>query len=459
MTDRSSAGFSWVCPACDRRVPRKFTECRCGYTPNWSDAPPEVASEGPQPSAFSSAAGIVLSVVVALAAIVVGAWYMNRAVPVPPPTSSQAMSIPGPRVTPAPLQMSVPTATPEVPAVSPTRIDAPSPDRRPAADAASLEDVVARAMPAVVRVETSAGTGSGFFVAPDTLITNVHVITGSSSVTIRRSDGTTASARIAATAPDFDVALLKIANPSASQATIPLGSGATIRVGQEVVAIGSALGMLQNTVTRGIVSGVRQVGSATLVQTDAALNPGNSGGPLLDRNGSAVGINTESFRGAQGLNFAVSIDHARALIEGRHQAVASNAPPDNALRNLSPAQPSEADQQRENGLKAYEQTLERLARRADSLDDYWRRFRANCYRGKVAGSFDREWFAIWDSRAMQGAVAPGCGSSFDEVQRVAGEIRDQALAADEAARTASVFPGVRRDLRRKYHLDYPGWDR
>jgi len=60
---------------------------------------------------------------------------------------------------------------------------------------------------------------------------------------------------------------------------------------------------------------------------------------------------------------------------------------------------------------------------------------------------------------MQGAVAPGCGSSFDEVQRVAGEIRDQALAADEAARTASVFPGVRRDLRRKYHLDYPGWDR
>jgi hypothetical protein len=60
---------------------------------------------------------------------------------------------------------------------------------------------------------------------------------------------------------------------------------------------------------------------------------------------------------------------------------------------------------------------------------------------------------------MQGAVAQGCGSSFDEVQRLAGDIRDQVIAAEEAARTANVFPGVRRDLRRKYHLDYPGWDR
>jgi hypothetical protein len=60
---------------------------------------------------------------------------------------------------------------------------------------------------------------------------------------------------------------------------------------------------------------------------------------------------------------------------------------------------------------------------------------------------------------MQGAVAPGCGSSFGEVQRVAGDIRDEVVAAEEAARKAAVFPGARRDLRRKYRLDYPGWDR
>jgi hypothetical protein len=313
-----------------------------------------------------------------------------------------------------------------------------------------------------VRVETLSGTGSGFFVTADTLLTNVHVVSGFSLVTIRRSTGATDSARVAATAPDFDVALLKIPNPAADQATIRLGSADGVRVGEEVVAIGSALGMLQNTVTRGIVSGVRQVGAATLVQTDAALNPGNSGGPLLDRGGRAIGINTAGFRGAQGLNFAVSIEHARALLEGRTQVGAPSAPVDAALRNLSPAQPpapSEADEQRANGLKAYEHVMSLAARRADSLDDYWRRFRASCYQGKVVGSFDREWFAIWDSRAMQGAVAPGCGSSFTEVQRVAAEIRDQVLGAEEAARTANVFPGVRRDLRRQYHLDYPGFDR
>jgi hypothetical protein len=326
----------------------------------------------------------------------------------------------------------------------------------------SLEDVVGRVLSAVVRVETDAGTGSGFFVAPDTLLTNVHVVESNAFVTIRRPDGTTASARVATTAPDFDIAVLKISNPLPNQVTIPLGSVATTRVGQEVIAIGSALGMLQNTVTRGIVSGVRSVGSATLVQTDAALNPGNSGGPLLDRNGTAVGVNTMGFKGTQGLNFAVSIDHAHAVLDGRPQPARSNAAAaqDNSLRMLSPARPSEADQKRDDGLRAYEKTLVRLARRADDLDDYWRRFRAaGCYKGPISGSFDREWFAIWDARAMQGVVASGCGSNFGEIQRVAAEIRDQVLSAEEAARQSDVFPGLRRDLRRKYHLDYSGWDR
>ena len=107
---------------------------------------------------------------------------------------------------------------------------------------------------------------------PYTLLTNVHVVTSNASVTIRQANGSTAAARVAALSSDFDLAVLKIQNPSANQATIPLGSIATARVGQEVIAIGSALGVLQNTVTRGIVSGMRQIGTATLVQTDAALD-------------------------------------------------------------------------------------------------------------------------------------------------------------------------------------------
>jgi S1-C subfamily serine protease len=453
MTDSSPAGFVWVCPACERRVPRRFTGCRCGYTPNWAEAPPADASLAPARSA-SSAVRVIANSVGLILVVAVTAWYVTR--PAAPATTSApfAAAMQAPVASPAPSQPPLPRPTPS---------EAPSSEpQASAADAGSLEDLVAHAMPAVVRVETPSGTGSGFFVAPDTLMTNVHVVTGNASVTIRRSNGTTESARVAAMAPDFDVALLKIANPSADQATIPLGSGVAVRIGEEVVAIGSALGMLQNTVTRGIVSGVRQVGAATLVQTDAALNPGNSGGPLLDRNGRAIGINTAGFRGAQGLNFAVSIEHARALLEGRPQAAAASAPADTALRNLSPAQPappSALDEQRSQGLRAYEQVMAQAARRADSLDDYWRRFKANCYQGRVAGSFDREWFAIWDARAMQGAVAPGCGSSFGEVLRVAGDIRDEVLGAEEAARKADVFPGARRDLRRKYRLDYPGWDR
>ena len=89
------------------------------------------------------------------------------------------------------------------------------------------------------------------------------------------------------------------------------------RVGQEVIAIGSALGVLSNTVTRGIVSAVRQVGAVTLVQTDAAINPGNSGGPLLDRQGMVIGVNsmTVGQAGGEGVAFAVAIDHVTQLLD------------------------------------------------------------------------------------------------------------------------------------------------
>jgi len=466
----ASPGGGWVCPACDRHVPRHVRACRCGYTRADGASVSGTAEVGAASTSNASAAlrsGVVI--LVAIGAIAGIRWSMTRGAATRVPVSQAAPSPTAPDAA-RPAAQSAPaaanaarTGAASIP-VRPNDVApaAPASVRTvPAVAPSSLEDVVGRVMSAVVRVETSSGTGSGFFVAPDTLLTNVHVVENNLTVTIRRPDGATASARVATTAPDFDIAVLKVSNPLPNQVTIPLGSIATTRVGQEVIAIGSPLGMLQNTVTRGIVSGVRRVGSATLVQTDAALNPGNSGGPLLDRNGTAVGVNTMGFRGTQGLNFAVSIDHARAVLDGRPQPAAPNAgaAQDNSLRMLSPALPSESDQQREKGLRAYEQTLAQLARRADDLDDYWRRFKAKCYEGSIGGSFDREWFAIWDPRAMKGAVASGCGSAFSDVQRTAGDIRDQVIAAEEAARHRDVFPGLRRDLRRKYRLDYTGWDR
>jgi Trypsin-like peptidase domain len=321
--------------------------------------------------------------------------------------------------------------------------------------------MISRAMPAVVRVEAGGAYGTGFFVSPDTILTNVHVVQGNVSVTIRRPDGTTEGARVDATAPELDIAVVRVGRADPSQATLTMGSAMRARAGQEVVALGTPLG-LQNTVTRGIVSAVRQIGAVTLVQTDAAINPGNSGGPLLDRSGEVIGITTMGMRSsvAQGLSFAVAIDHASALLAGKRPAAASNTP----IANLNDAMKgsrttSESDAVRTQATRGYEQGLQQISRQAAGLDDYWRSFMRACYEGRITGGFDHDWFAIWEPRSMQGAVSPGCGTNYAQIKTRAEAIRDELLALDEAARRADVYPGTRRELRQKYRLDYAGWDR
>jgi hypothetical protein len=323
----------------------------------------------------------------------------------------------------------------------------------------SLEDLVARVTPAVVAIESSSGRGSGFFVEPDTLITNAHVTGSDISVRIRRFSGETLNARVERVATDIDLAVLKV-TPVANQAVVALGTVSRVRTGEDVVAIGSALGVLQNSVTRGIVSAVRRSGAVTLIQTDAAINHGNSGGPLFSRNGLVIGINSMGFDSAQGVSFAIAADHARELLAGPHVATTTSTP----LSTLNDAMSSrggasDTGRAREQAQRDYEQNLKRLAQRADELDDYWRRFRTQCYEGKVAGNFDREWFALFEPRMMQGAVSPGCGTNFNDARTEANVIRNGVEAAEEAARKADVYPGARRDLRHKYHLDYAGWDR
>jgi hypothetical protein len=100
-----------------------------------------------------------------------------------------------------------------------------------------------------------------------------------------------------------------------------------------------------------------------------------------------------------------------------------------------------------------------VAQRADDLDGQWQTFKKSCYEGRVVGSFDREWFAVWDQRAMQGSVRPGCTTIFTDFRRVADEIRAAIVTAEEAARQADVYPGTRRDTLRSHHLEYTGWGR
>src|SRR5712692_358962 len=456
----------WTCPACGRQVPSHVGTCRCGCAYDGSaDAPLSSSSSGGAVAAIKTGAFVV----VALSAVIGGAWYVNRgesAAPPKPGVSAALVSRSGvepelpstrsePVATPSALAR-VTRATSSVASAAGERVPAPP----AAASTMSLEDVVSRAMPAVVRVEAGDSFGTGFFIAPDTILTNVHVVSGNSSVTIRRPGGATSPARVDTTASELDIAVLRVSTPDPRQATLTMGSGMHARAGQEVIALGTPLG-LQNTVTRGIVSAVRQVGTVTLVQTDAAINPGNSGGPLIDRSGNVIGITTMGMRSAvaQGLSFAVAIDHAAALLEGRRPTAAAGTPITSLNQAMAPAGPSEADTMRQQAARAYEQTLAGLAQAADSLDRYWDRFKTACYRGRVAASYDRDWFAIWDPRAMQGAVADGCESNFADIQRLAAQIRDRVVAAEEAARRADVYPGTRRDLRRKYRLDYSGWDR
>jgi S1-C subfamily serine protease len=400
---------------------------------------------------------LAIATVLGVAAVAGAIWFSRPAAQTPAREPNVSLNTPAmvPRAAPAPASAEDPVPDSATPDSLP-----PDPPPAPPDAPLSIEDLVARVSPAVVIVETSIGRGSGFFVRPDTIVTNAHVAGSDLTVRIRRAAGDTSTARVEMVARDLDLAILKLSSPQADQRTVSLGATHDIRTGQEVVAIGSALGVLQNSVTRGIVSGVRQAGAITLIQTDAAINPGNSGGPLMDRSGNVIGINTMGVTTAQGISFAVAIDHAQELLAGRHTASTSGTPALSLNQTLNSRPPGpDTDMAREQATRTYEQAIAQLARRADALDDYWRRFRASCYRGAISGGFDREWLAIFDSRAMQGTVASGCTGSFADTRAQANLVRDGVVAAEEAARRTDVYPGTRREILRKYRLDYAGWQR
>ncbi len=317
-------------------------------------------------------------------------------------------------------------------------------------------------MAAVVLIDTASGRGSGFFVTPDTVLTNAHVVQGNSSVTVKMPDGGSLQASVIRTEPTVDLAIVRVNTPRAAQPTLQLGSANAARPGQEVIAIGSPLGMLQNTVTRGIVSGIRNAGGVVLIQTDAAINRGNSGGPLLDRYGRVLGITTLKMApaGAESLGFAVAVDHARPILEGKpleRAAPPASAQQQNPLASaFGPAQ-SQTDAMRDQGAAQYERVLQAAARRADTLDDYWQRFRASCKPTVAPNGGDREWFGVWNHAPAINSADVQCTQWLADVTKIAEGIRAAMAQADEAARAADVYPGVQRDLRRRYRMDWTGW--
>jgi S1-C subfamily serine protease len=220
-----------------------------------------------------------------------------------------------------------------------TSDDEPSshPTKQTAADDRVLLDAYSNAVigvteqvgPAVVRVETGSkapnsrergGLGSGIVISPDGLVlTNNHVVGSSKQIRLRDHEGVVTDARVLGVDPDTDLALLR-ADGARDLRHASLGNSKRLRLGQLVVAIGNPLGF-ESTVTAGIVSAlgrsIRSVSGRTIedvIQTDAALNPGNSGGPLVSSAAEVIGINTAIINGAQGICFAVASNTAQFVL-------------------------------------------------------------------------------------------------------------------------------------------------
>lgn len=211
----------------------------------------------------------------------------------------------------------------------------------PTKEESDIAGLVTKVSPSVVSITTQSqartyfgvaereGAGTGIIVSENGyILTNKHVVESATSVRVILSDGTAYDdVEVVGTDPLNDVAFLKIEDTS-GLSPVELGNSSSIRVGQQVVAIGNSLGQYQNTVTSGIISGTGRpivaqsqsgntVESLTdLLQTDAAINPGNSGGPLLNMSGQVIGMNTAVAADAQGIGFAIPINGIKGMLKG-----------------------------------------------------------------------------------------------------------------------------------------------
>lgn len=178
------------------------------------------------------------------------------------------------------------------------------------------KDMLSALVKGVVTIETKNGHGSGFLITNDGhLVTNAHVVGDAALVTVRFEQGFSLDGSVVKVNRDFDVALVKV--PGADLPSLSIGDDAGLQLGEELFAIGTPLDeQLGQSVTRGIMSGRREIEGRSFLQTDVSINSGNSGGPLIDETGKVVGVATLKIKGAgvEGIGFGVPISKALEML-------------------------------------------------------------------------------------------------------------------------------------------------
>lgn len=213
------------------------------------------------------------------------------------------------------------------------RLKAGEPLTRTGARKTAVVSAIARVKGAVVNIHSERNAGGGDAFAPPTarkpmngmgtgiiidargyIVTNQHVVDDVTALRIRLADGSTQNAVVVARHPELDLALIKI-DPTTPLPVMPIGTASDLMVGETVIAVGNAYGY-EHTVSVGVVSAIKRdvslndtMSYKSLIQTDASINPGNSGGPLVNINGELVGVNVAIRAGAQGIGFAIPVDH------------------------------------------------------------------------------------------------------------------------------------------------------
>jgi S1-C subfamily serine protease len=295
----------------------------------------------PPPEGGASAFRIAFlaAILSSLLTVAVGAvllWALQpqlSSAPSPAPSSAVAESpAASAQATPVASPSGVPSPSPVASASAPSQAS-PAVSSVPAGTppTSSTAAIVRAALPSVVTITTestgfgrfgpSTGVGSGIIVdAAGWILTNGHVVDGAGTITVQLSDGRQLPGTVYGMASATDLAIVKV--DATGLPALALDSSAGLELGDDVVAIGTPLGDYPGSVTTGIVSGldrsisIRGLGTLDgLIQTDAAVNPGNSGGPLLDAAGHVVGVTTATTSDAQGISFAIPSDAARPYIE------------------------------------------------------------------------------------------------------------------------------------------------